>query len=84
MKIKLDEELIEESFEMHQLNDQLHHQLVSRHQESPSANTISVDSQTNTVGIIEYVLTILQIHQYFIPSFSKYVRNYTYYVLYTY
>ena len=70
MKIKinqLDEEVIEKNVKMQQLNDQLLHQLVSRQQESPSANKILVGSQTNKVGIIDYVLTILQIHQHLIP-----------------
>ena len=58
MKIKinqLDEEVIEKNVKMQQLkteNDQLHHQLVSRHQEPTSVNKISVECQTREVSII--------------------------------
>ena len=60
MRIKinqLDEEVNEKNVKMQQFKtevDQLHHQLVSRHQEPTSANKISVGCQTNSekVGII--------------------------------
>ena len=81
MKIKinqLDEEVIEKNVKMQQLHDQLHHQLVNRHQESPTANKISVGSQTKQVGIIGYVLNILQIHLSALsPVFSKYLYELT-------
>ena len=57
MKIKinqLDEEVNEKNVKMQQFkieNDQLHHQLVNRHQEPTSTNEISVVSQTKKVGI---------------------------------
>ena len=58
MKIKinqLDEEVNEKNVKMQQFKtevDQLHHQLVNRQQEPPSANKLSVGSQTIKVGII--------------------------------
>ena len=58
MKIKinqLDEEVNEKNVKMQQLKaevEQLHHQLVSRHQEPTSVNKISVGSQTQNVSII--------------------------------
>ena len=58
MKIKvnqLDEEVNEKNVKMQQLkteNDQLHHQLVSRHQEPTSVNKISVGCQTIKVSIM--------------------------------
>ena len=57
MKIKinqLDEEVNEKNVKIQQFkmeNDQLHHQLVSRHQEPSSVNKISVGCQTKKVGI---------------------------------
>ena len=57
MKIKinqLDEEVNEKNVKMQQFKtevDQLHHQLVGRHQEPTSTNKISVGSQTKKVGI---------------------------------
>ena len=58
MKIKINqlgEEVNEKNVKMQQLkteNDQLHHQLVDRRQESTSVNKISVGCQTQKVGII--------------------------------
>ena len=58
MKIKinqLDEEVSEKNVKMQQLkteNDQLHHQLVNRHQEPTSVNKISVGCQTRKVSIM--------------------------------
>ena len=57
MKIKinqLDEEVNEKNVKMQQLkreNDQLHHQLVNRHQESTSVNKVSVECQTIHVQV---------------------------------
>ena len=56
MKIKinqLDEEVNEKNVKMQQLkteNDQLHHQLVSRHQKPTSVSKISVECQTLKVS----------------------------------
>ena len=58
MKIKinqLDEEINEKNVKMQQLKtevDQLHHQLVNKHQESTRVNKISVGCQTIKVSII--------------------------------
>ena len=58
MKIKinqLDEEVNEKSLKNKQLKtevDQLHHQLVNRHQEPTSVNKISVGCQTRQVSIM--------------------------------
>ena len=52
---QLDEEVNERNVQMQQLkteNDQLHHQLVNRHQEPTSVNKISVECQTIEVSII--------------------------------
>ena len=51
---QLDEEVNEKNVKMQQFKtevDQLHHQLVSRHQEPTSTNKISVGCQTKKVGI---------------------------------
>ena len=51
---QLDEEVNEKNVKMQQLkteNDQLHHQLVSRHQEPTSVNKISVGCQTIHVQV---------------------------------
>ena len=56
MKInQLDEELNEKNVKNKQLKtevDQLHHQLVNRHQEPTSLNKISVGCQTRKVRIL--------------------------------
>ena len=58
MKIKinqLDEEVNEKNLKNRQLKvevDQLHHQLVSRHQESTSVNKTSFGCQTREVNIM--------------------------------
>ena len=58
MKIKinqLDEEVNEKNVKMQRLKsevDQLHHQLVRRHQEPTSVNKISVECQTIKVSIM--------------------------------
>ena len=67
MKIKinqLDEEVNEKNVKIQQLKtevDQLHHQLVNRHQESTSVNKISVECQTIEMSI-SYVTSIKVYH----------------------
>ncbi len=70
MKIKihqLNEEVIEKNVKM-----QLHHQLVNRHQESPSANKISVGSQTIKVSITGYVRTYVL----FVKFISTFIHHF--------